>query len=75
VPAAWIETLLAAIPRQLETRLNQEYKVKKHPSTKSAAKPNVKVSDLKPEKNPKGGAQDIFIQKVVDKSSPVLFRP
>ena len=44
-------------------------------STKSSSRRSVKVRDLRPNKNPKGGKvslSDISITKTVDKSSPTL---
>ncbi|HEX7421884.1 MAG TPA: hypothetical protein VF505_18510 [Thermoanaerobaculia bacterium] len=38
-------------------------------SKRSAKKPSVKVKDLRPKKNPKGG---LVITKTVDKSTPIL---
>jgi hypothetical protein len=44
-------------------------------SKKRSSRPSVKVKDLSPRKNPKGGKasqSDISIKKLVDKSSPTL---
>jgi type VI protein secretion system component Hcp len=44
------------------------------PKTKKRSrKPAVQVADLTAKKNPKGGFSDLTIQKVVDKTTPVLF--
>jgi hypothetical protein len=42
-------------------------------SKRSAKKPSVRVRDLRPKKNPKGGLADIVITKKIDKPSPIFF--
>jgi hypothetical protein len=51
-----------------EIRSREMAKSKK--KNKTSSKQSVTIQDLRPNKNPKGGASDITIKKLVDKSSP-----
>jgi hypothetical protein len=39
-------------------------------SNKKTAKPRIRVSDLKPKKDPRGGLSEFVIVKHVDKTTP-----